>query len=107
MRLIVAGGFVAPEERQPLAFTALRPPRNPSGLWPSGVGRRVAPRAANRCPSRPTGARAGAGDMSRLPGSLRAMISLGPSGLTAFLRDSRLVERVGARVRAIFKGGTR
>jgi hypothetical protein len=42
--------------------------------------------------------------MSRLPGSLRAMISLGPSGPTAFLRESRPVERVGARVRAKFKG---
>ncbi|CAN0621874.1 Glycosyltransferase [Burkholderia multivorans] len=49
-------------------------------------------------------ARAGAGDMSRLPRSLRAMILLGPSGLTAFLRDSRLMERVSARVRAKFRG---
>ncbi|MXN75180.1 glycosyltransferase [Burkholderia sp. 4701] len=49
-------------------------------------------------------ARAGAGDMSRLPGSLHALISLGPSGLTTLLRDSRLVERVSARVRAKFRG---
>jgi len=49
-------------------------------------------------------ARASAGDMSQLPGSLGAMISLGPFGLTQLLRDSRLVERVGARVRAKLRG---
>ncbi|MBP0591589.1 glycosyltransferase [Paraburkholderia sp. LEh10] len=49
-------------------------------------------------------ARAGMGDMSQLPGSLRAMISLGPLGLSKLLRDSRLVERVGARVRAKLRG---
>jgi glycosyltransferase involved in cell wall biosynthesis len=49
-------------------------------------------------------ARAGAGDMSQLPGSLGAMISLGPFGMSKLLRDSRLVERVGARVRAKLRG---
>jgi glycosyltransferase involved in cell wall biosynthesis len=49
-------------------------------------------------------ARAGVGDLSRLPNSLGAMMSLGPRGLSAFLRDSRLVERAGARLRAKMRG---
>lgn len=49
-------------------------------------------------------ARAGVGDLSRLPRAVGAMISLGPRGLSAFLHNSRIVERVGARVRAKIRG---
>jgi Glycosyl transferase family 2 len=49
-------------------------------------------------------AAASAGDFGRLPGAMWAVLRLGPVGIYQYLRDSRLVERLSARVRARMSG---
>ncbi len=49
-------------------------------------------------------AAASAGDFGRLRGAICAVLRLGPAGIHKYLRDSRLMERLGARVRAKLSG---
>lgn len=49
-------------------------------------------------------AAASGGDLKALFGAARAVLSLGPSGMVRYLRDSRLRERVACRLRAKLSG---
>lgn len=44
------------------------------------------------------------GNLSQLPSAIGQVLSLGPSGIRRYLRDSRLGERVGSRLRAKLAG---